>query len=118
MDMFASLQRKQSAPSAWERRLDHVRSVDELISVTRDYVGSLSPQLLARLPEDCRPGTVKYEDDIDFWAYRLAQRYCDEAEEPVDGALLHELFDYFLHALIRLTELHRTLPGTPRPQTQ
>ena len=118
MQGILGLQRSSGAPSAWERRLEHVRSVDELIKVTRDYVGSLSPQLLANLPEDCRPGPIKYEDDIDFWAYRLAQRYCDVQEEPVDGALLHELFDYFLHALIRLTELHRNLPGAFRPQTQ
>lgn len=110
--------RPEAHAARWERLLDHVASTDELIAVARDYLASLAPQYLARLPEDCRPGTIKYDDDIDFWAYRLAQRYCAENDAPVDGDLLHELLDFFLHALIRLAELRRNLPGPLRIQPQ
>jgi hypothetical protein len=95
----------------WERRLDQVRSVDEVVHLTREYLQTLKPQHFARLPEDCRPATIKYDDDLEFWAYRLDHRYCADNDQPVDGRLLHELRDYFLHALIRTAELRRNLPG-------
>ncbi len=91
----------------WERRLDEVRSVDEVVHLTRDYVASFSHKHLARLPEDCRPGTIKYDDDLDYWAYRLDERYCAANDEPVDASLLHELRDFFLHATIRAAKLRR-----------
>ena len=110
--------RAAGRPSQWERRLDGARSADEVLELTRDYLRSLAPEHFARLPEDCRPGPIKYDDDIDYWAYRLGQRYCAENDEPVDGSLLHDLLDYFLHALIRLAELRRNLPGAVRIEAQ
>jgi hypothetical protein len=107
-----------SRPSRWERRLGEARDVEALVSLVRDYTESLAPEHFARLPEDCRPGPIKYEDDIDFWAYRLGQRYCAENDQPVDGSLLHELLDFFLHALIRLAELRRNLPHSIRIKAQ
>ena len=104
--------------SRWERRLDEARDVEALVSLARDYTESLAPEHFARLPEDCRPGPIKYEDDIDFWAYRLGQRYCAANDQPVDGSLLHEMLDFFLHALIRLAELRRNLPASIRIKAQ
>ena len=104
--------------SRWEMRLDKLQSVDEVVGLARDYLQSLPPQYLARVPEDCRPTNIKYEDDLDYWAYRLGQRYCAENDEPVDGNLLHELLDFFLHALIRVAQLRRNLPGARRIKAQ
>ena len=103
-----------NAASLWERRVDQVVSVEEVVTVTRDYLASFSPEYLGRLPADCRPGHIKYPDDIEFWAQQLAHRYCKENDEPVDGDLLRDLLDYFLHAVIRLAQLHRNLPGSVR----
>jgi hypothetical protein len=99
------------------QRFAHTRSAEEVVALARDYLASLAPELIARLPEDCRPMQIKYEDDLDFWAFRLVQRY-HSSDEPVDGSLLGQLIDFLLHALIRLAELHRTLPGAVKPQTQ
>ena len=104
--------------SRWERRLDRAPDVESLVSLVRDFVESYAPEHFARLPEDCRPGPIKYEDDIDYWAYRLGQRYRAENDEPVDARLLHELLDFFLHALIRLAELRRNLPASVRVKAQ
>jgi len=95
-----------------------VESPEQVVSLTLDYLASFSPEYLGRLPPDCRPTRIKYEDDIEFWAHHLAQRYSAENDELVDGDLLHELRDHFLHALIRLAELHRNLPGAPRIKAQ
>jgi hypothetical protein len=118
MEYSSSRPQPNAAESRWERSLAGLRSSEEIIATTRDYLDSLSPELLARLPEECRPGPIKYEDDIDYWAYRLTQYYCADDQERVDGKLLRELIDFFLHALIRLAELHRNLPGAVRPSAQ
>ena len=119
MNLFAPrLRSVGNAASLWERRVDEVASVEEVVAVTRDYIASFSPEYLGRLPEDCRPVHIKYPDDIEFWAQRLAQSYCTENDQPVDGDLLHDLLDYFLHALIRLAQLHRNLPGSVRIKAQ
>ena len=104
--------------SRWERRLDRATDVESLVNLVRDFVESYAPEHFARLPEDCRPGPIKYEDDIDYWAYQLGQRYTAENDEPVDATLLHELLDFFLHALIRLAELRRNLPASMRVKAQ
>ena len=98
--------------------MSSVESAEQVVALTRDYLASFSPEYLGRLPADCRPTRIKYEDDIEYWAHQLAQRYSGKHEERVDGDLLHELRDYFLHALIRLAELHRNLPGAPRIKAQ
>ena len=110
--------REAKRTSRWETRLDKLDSVDEVVALARDYLESLRPEYLARLPADCRPFNIKYEDDLDYWAYRLGQRYCAENDEPVDGNLLHELLDFFLHALIRVAQLRRNLPGARRIKAQ
>jgi len=98
--------------------MSSVESAEQVVALTRDYLAAFSPENLGRLPEDCRPMRIKYVDDIEYWAHQLAQRYSGDNEEPVDGDLLQQLRDYFLHALIRLAELHRNLPGAPRIKAQ
>jgi hypothetical protein len=108
---------KPAEISPWVQRFAHLKSPEEVVTLARDYLASLSPELLGRLPQDCRPMQIKYEDDLDFWAFRLVQHY-HSSDEPVDASLLSEIIDFLLHALIRLAELNRTLPGAIRPQTQ
>ena len=108
----------RSAASPWERRIDTAVSPEEVVELTREYLAAFSPEYLGRLPPECRPVSIKYEDDIEYWAHRLSQHYCGENEEPTDGNLLRDVLDYFLHALIRLAQLHRNLPGPARIKAQ
>jgi len=117
--MFVSrLQAGGNTASPWQRRMGSVDSAEQIVDLTRDYLASFSPEYLGRLPPDCRPVSIKYEDDIEFWAHHLSQRYSGGSDQPVDGELLHELRDHYIHALIRLAELHRNLPGAPRIKAQ
>jgi hypothetical protein len=104
--------------SRWELGLDAALDVAGVVALACDYVAALTPEHLARLPEDCRPRPIRYEDDIDYWAFQLGQRYCAANDEPVDGGLLHDMLDFFLHALIRLAELRRNLPVPARIKAQ
>ena len=98
--------------------MGEAQSAEAVVALTQDYLASFSPEHLGRLPPDCRPLHIKYEDDIEFWAHHLSQRYRADNAEPVDGELLHQLLDHFLNALIRLAELHRNLPGARRIKAQ
>ena len=88
----------------WHSRVDEVESVEDVVKLTRDYVATLTPELLAQLPERCRPLRVKAEDDIEYWTFRLSAAHGDKR---ANSALLHNLFMHFLHASLRVAQIHR-----------
>lgn len=88
----------------WHSRVDCVESVDQVVELARDYVATLTPEELSRLPARCRPLRVKAEDDIEYWTFKLS---AVQADEPADPVLVHNLFMHFLHASLRITQIHR-----------
>ena len=102
-----STQGYRAAHSAWHIQLDGSAEVDQVLAITRDYLATFSPEHLARLPESCRPGRIKGEDDIAYWSCRLAQYNHATDGGPVDGELMQEILNYFLHAWVRISQLHR-----------
>ncbi len=86
--------------------LDHVRSTDDLLAATRDFLATFTPQHFARLPAEYRPGRIKGEDDIEYWTARLAQMH-RKARGFVDGALYDDLLTFFIQACMKLSELRR-----------
>jgi hypothetical protein len=98
----------------WHRQIEASSESDAILSVTRDYLATFGPEHLVRLPEDCRPGRIKGEDDIAYWSCKLAQHHHRDAAAPVDGDLLHEMLRYFLHAWVRLSQINGA-PRTPEP---
>ena len=88
----------------WHSRVDGVETVEEVVKLTRDYVATLTPEQLALLPERCRPLRVKAEDDLEYWTFKLSAVHADERAQP---AMLHDLFMHFLHASLRITQIHR-----------
>ena len=80
--------------------------------VLRDYVASLTPQSLVRLPDSCRGLRVKAEEDVEYWTCRLSQRVrADDA--LVDEDLRQEVFHHFLHASLRISQIHRAKAVAP-----
>lgn len=90
---------------AWHCKLEGAESADDVVALARDYVASLSPEQLGRLPDACRNLRVKAEDDIEYWTYRLSQRPRDDA---VDAELLQDVFNHFLHASLRISQIRRS----------
>ena len=109
-----STQGFHAAPNTWHAQLEASTHPDEILSVSRDYLATFGPEHLARLPAECRPGRIKGEDDIAYWSCKLAQHHQRDPLEPVDGELLQAMLNYFLHAWVRLSQLHRPAPG-PAP---
>jgi hypothetical protein len=90
----------------WHCRIEIADSVDEVLGLLRDYIASLSPHVLMRLPDACRALRVKAEDDVEYWTYRLSQRQ-QESDMLVDEDLRHEVLHHFLHASLRISQIHR-----------
>jgi hypothetical protein len=88
---------------AWHSRVETVTTVEGVVSLMRDYVASLTPEQLAQLPERCRPIRVKAEDDLEYWTFRLSSISAGRT----DSGFVQDLFMHFLHASLRITQIHR-----------
>ena len=91
----------------WHCSLEIAETAEDVLHLVRDYVASLSPEELARLPEPCRILRVKAEDDIEYWTFRLSQRPALEDDARIDGEMLQEVFNHFLHASLRISQIRR-----------
>jgi len=106
-DVHEHSQGFRATPGGWHARLEAADDVSGLLALSRDYLATFAPEHLARLPEDCRPGRIKGEDDIAFWSCRLAQHSHRDPATPVDGELMQEMLNFFLHAWVRLSQVQR-----------
>jgi len=98
---------------AWHSRVESAPTVDDVVSLMRDYVASLTPEQLAHLPERYRPMRVKAEDDLEYWTFRLSSV---PQGERVDPTFVHDLFMHFLHASLRVTQIHRERAAARAPE--
>jgi hypothetical protein len=101
----------RAANSTWHLQLENADDPGHIVNVTRDYLATFSPEHLARLPEDCRPGRIKGEDDIAYWSCKLAQCRHKDPLVRIDAELLQEMLNFFLHAWVRLSQIQRRVPA-------
>jgi hypothetical protein len=91
----------------WHTQLDCVACVGEVVAMVRDYLARITPEELARLPEACRALRVKAEDDIEYWTWQLSEAHGASRNGEGDPELVHEVFTHFLHASLRIAQIHR-----------
>lgn len=92
--------------SRWNLAIDEAATADGVLTLVRDYVDSLSPHELGMLPEKCRPGRIKDDDDIAYWTFILAQHQCRE-EDAAQKEVHQEVLNHFLHASMRISEIRK-----------
>lgn len=95
------------------RELSSATSVDEVVSVTRQYLSSWPPSDLDRLPDKCRPGGVESSEDIEHWADLLAREGRRAMLVAEDERRLDRLTNHFLIASVRIRQLAGTLSSLP-----
>jgi hypothetical protein len=98
----------QNRDPRWHSAVEDVETVDAVVDLTRDYLASLQPEDLARLPMACRALRVKAEDDIEYWTLKLSQRHT-AADPAVDPIRTQDLFNHLLHASLRISQIHKAL---------
>lgn len=59
-------------PGAWLSQIEGARTIAELVRMLRDYLGSMSAEDRAHLPERCVPENISTGADIQEWAVALA----------------------------------------------
>jgi hypothetical protein len=90
---------------AWHERVDAAQSVAEVVACLQDFVASLTPGDVYRLPESCFPGPIRDAGDIDYWNMRLADASKADWGTDHDGELLTEVAKIFLRASVRVSRL-------------
>jgi hypothetical protein len=85
--------------------IEHARSPYLVVLLVREYVASIPPHELARVPEQCRPGRLLDESDITRCSGRLTEEYWQLRGTATDVGVLQELWSFFLRASIQLARL-------------
>jgi hypothetical protein len=78
---------------------------EDVIRLTREYVATLSPEQIAQLPDECRPGRIRDAEDIGQWAYEIACAHCSLRFSGEEDRLLASLLDFIGQASTRLAEV-------------
>jgi len=96
--------------TVWYQMVDTAQSPGEVLGIARDYLHSLTSEDLTSVPDDCRPGEILAQSDIDFWNLRLAEELRAIWGTGRDGHMVTELAQFFLHASVRLSRLAEPPP--------
>jgi hypothetical protein len=89
----------------WRSLLRAASTEEEIISAARDYVATWSPEEVARLPAECRPGRIRDGEDIGRWAFDLATAHCATTVGGEEEDLLTKMLVFVTHAAGRLAEI-------------
>ena len=69
---------------SWLHQLERATTLDEVVAIARDYLATWTPEEIARLPRDCRPGRLREPEDVEELhscavdAYRTTRASGDE----------------------------------------
>ena len=98
----------------WKALLDDARSERDLVTLVRDYLATWTPEEIAALPPDCRPGPMRDAEDITFWAFEYTRRHIASEGDPAMAMPLLKLRTLFGHAAARLSQVTAAAPqGAP-----
>ena len=89
-------------PLTWQERLDQAVTEDEVVAVAREYLATVTPQEIARLPDAVRPGKLVDANDVTTYAFDLVRSECDD---PAGTGTLQRLAHIMSRASIRLSEI-------------
>lgn len=89
-------------PLTWQERLDQALTEDEVVSVAREYLATVTPQEVARMPVAVRPGKLVDANDVTTYAFDLVRAECDDA---MGTSALQRLAHIMSRASIRLSEI-------------
>ncbi len=90
---------------AWYRRVDTAKSPLEVVAILRDYVAIWTPEDIGRLPEACRPGRLRDEQDVELLHTSLVEAYRETREAGENLTALQEMTGMVVRASIRIVEI-------------
>ena len=97
--------------TSWFSQLDRARNVSEVVGVSRDYFATFTPDDLKLLPEECRPGKLRDEADIEALHSTLVEAYRNSRATGKELETLQRLTSFVVRASIRVAELGSSRAG-------
>jgi hypothetical protein len=91
--------------SSWFHQLDDANSPAEVVTIARDYLATWTPEELAHLPRDCRPGRIKSTGDIELLHVCLVEEYRRTRLSGEQLSALQRLTSFVVRAALRLARL-------------
>jgi hypothetical protein len=88
---------------SWQGRLEDASTEAEVVGVVRDFMATISPYEIARLPAHCRPRKIVDASDITHYAFTIVRHHCDDGQGTARVA--HRLAGFFTSASIRLSHI-------------
>jgi hypothetical protein len=91
------------SPMSWHMVLDCATTLEEVVSVARDFVASFTPYEMEFLPRECRPRKIVDAKDVGDYAFELTRAACAGKGE---GAVVTDKFKaFFADAAERVAKL-------------
>lgn len=93
-------------------QLDAATTEAAVVALAREFLASLSPYDLARIPAAYRPGKLSGADDITEYAFILVRYDCDSGEGA--ARCISRLANFFSRASIQLSKImaHRNVTSS------
>ena len=91
--------------SVWDLTIGEATTEHEVIELALYFISTWTPQELARLPVDCRPGRVRDADDIGSLAVNLSRAVMSASAQ--DAPYVQRMAGFFSQASERLSQLLR-----------
>jgi hypothetical protein len=64
-------------PPAWFDQLAATSTPEDVARVAREFVARWTPEELAQLPRSCRPGNLKFPEEVVDYAFTLVRAHVD-----------------------------------------
>jgi hypothetical protein len=89
----------------WRRHMLGACTEHEIVTLAREFLATLAPEDISRLPPECRPGRIVDGEDIGQWAYELARAHTSLRYEGEQDALLMRMLAFMSEAAMRMAEV-------------
>lgn len=102
MPQYFSFLRTTAVSVSWQQRLGGALTEEEIVRLAKDYLASWTPEELAKLPLNCRPGAIKDGEDVASYAFAMVHRQCMAGPQETE---LHRMAAFFSAASHRISQI-------------
>ena len=92
--------------NAWQARLKEASTAEDVVAVARDFLALRTSQEIASLPEDCRPGEIRDEEDVTRYALKLASSNPEPGS--AEAGVVRRVGTFFTRAALKIVELRES----------
>ncbi len=87
----------------WQHRLDAASTEADVVELANEFLATLTPGDIARLPEEARPRPIATADDVTRYAFLLFRHH--DADDDGAARLIYRIARFFSGAAIRVSQV-------------